>query len=275
MRLDPQTYQFLSISITRNIAVATIDHPERKNAVRPGESGELSRFLEEVGADDDIHVAVLTGTGDVFCAGGGPDAIDLFRTDEDAFKVMHDNSRALVEAHIGLDKPVVTAMNGLAAGVGAAFGLFADFIVADRSARFGDGHIRAGLVAGDGGALIWPLAVGMTRAKRYLLTGDWITADEAERIGLVTEVVEDGQCLTRALEIAERLAQGPQAAIRGTKRSLNQHYTVAMAAFDLSVELEGQSFRDPQLGALMDDLRSGKPAIPRDRRIGSAGSAKK
>jgi enoyl-CoA hydratase len=267
MVLEPTTYDFLSVTIERNVAVATIDHPDRKNAVRPGESSELTRFLEEVGADERVHVAVLAGKGDVFCAGGGPDAIDLYRTDDAAFQTMHENSRGLVRAHIELDKPVVTALNGLAAGVGAAFGLFADFIIADRSVRFGDGHIRAGLVAGDGGVLIWPLAMGMTRAKRYLLTGDWITATEAERLGLVTEVVDDGQCLARALEVADRLARGPQSAIRGTKRSLNRHYAAALAAFELSVELEGESFRDPALGELMDALRNGRPAIPRDARV--------
>jgi enoyl-CoA hydratase len=262
--LDPASYGFLDITVRDHLAIAIIDHPERKNAVRPGESSELSRFLTEVGADDRVHVAVVAGIGAVFCAGGGPDAIDVYRADNEAFERMHRNSLELVQAHINLDKPVVTGLNGLAAGVGAAFALFADFIVADRGARFGDGHVRGGLVAGDGGVLIWPLAVGMIRAKKYLLTGDWITAEEAERIGLVSEVVDDGQCLERALQIASRLAQGPQAAIRGTKKALNRHYALAMETFLLSMELEGESFHDPGLGKLMEAMRAGQPAIPRD-----------
>jgi len=267
MTLDPAHFDFLDVSIDQHVAVAVIDHPDRHNSVRPGESSEFSRFLREVATDDRVNAAVLAGVGKVFCAGGGPDAIDLYRSDDAAFHVMHENSRDLVRAHVELDKPVVTALNGLAAGVGAAFGLFADFIVADRSVRFGDGHIRGALVAGDGGVLIWPLSVGMLRAKRYLLTGDWITASEAERIGLITEVVDDGRCFERAMQIAHRLASGPQSAIRGTKRALNSHYAAALGAFELSVELEGESFRDPALGAYTDGLRNGRPAIPKDAGI--------
>src|ERR1700730_17102769 len=126
--LDPASYSFLDITIRDHLAIAIIDHPERKNAVRPGESNELSRFLTEVGADDRVHVAVVAGIGTVFCAGGGPDAIDVYRAGNEAFDRMHRNSLELVQAHINLDKPVVTGLNGLAAGVGAAFALFADFI---------------------------------------------------------------------------------------------------------------------------------------------------
>lgn len=264
--LEPQSYEFLDVSLADHIALAMIDRPEQNNSPRPGQSSEFTRFLGQVQSDEDVYVAVLAAKGSVFCPGGGIEALETYHSDQAALEKMHDNTKQLVEAHIALDKPVVSALNGLAAGVGAAFALFADFVVADRSAELVDAHVTAGLVAGDGGVLIWPLSIGMVRAKKYMLTGDRISADEAERIGLVSEVVDDGQAMKRAFEIATRLAGAPQAAIRGTKRSINQHYQRALDVFRLSCDLEEQSFRDPALAPILVGMREGRAAMPVDPR---------
>jgi len=117
---------------------------------------------------------------------------------------------------------MICALNGVAAGLGATIALFCDIIYASDQARIGDTHVRAGLVAGDGGAVIWPLLVGVSKAKELLMTGDIIDAHEAERIGLVNKVVPHDELMPAVMESAQRLAGGPALAIRGTKHTLNK-----------------------------------------------------
>ena len=129
-----------------------------------------------------------------------------------------------------------------------------------------DGHIRAALSAGDGGTLIWPLTMGLTKAKKYLLTGDWIGAEEAERLGLVSEVVDAGRSLERAVDVARRFANGPQLAIRATKMALNQWLRLGqMASFDYSLALEFLSASDDDVPRALESLRArGAGAIEPD-----------
>jgi enoyl-CoA hydratase/carnithine racemase len=121
-----------------------------------------------------------------------------------------------------VEAPIVVAMNGDAVGFGATLALFGDIVVAADSARIGDTHVRVGLVAGDGGAVMWPLLVGVHRAKEHLMMGDLISATEAERIGLVNYAVPKDDVLPRAREMAQKLADGPTWAIRWTKASINK-----------------------------------------------------
>src|SRR5205823_9408689 len=122
---------------------------------------------------------------------------------------------------INLDKPVVSAINGVAVGAGLVVALLADVSIMSESARITDGHTKLGVVAGDHAAILWPLLCGMAKAKYYLLTSEFIDGREAERIGLVSLCVPAEQVLPRALDVADRLARGAQQAIRWTKRSLN------------------------------------------------------
>src|SRR5207244_12224354 len=119
-------------------------------------------------------------------------------------------------------QPMIAAVNGPATGLGATLALFSDVIFAADNARIGDPHVRIGVVAGDGGAVIWPWLVGAARAKEFLLTGDLLTAAEAERIGLINRVVPADQLMATAMTFAQRLATGPTQAIRGTKVSVNK-----------------------------------------------------
>lgn len=121
-----------------------------------------------------------------------------------------------------MEQPIVAAVNGDAVGLGATLALFCDIIIASEKARFGDPHVRVGLVAGDGGAVIWPLLCGVTKAKEYLMTGDLISAAEAERIGLINHAVPLGEVMPKAIELARRLANGPTRAIRWTKLACNK-----------------------------------------------------
>ncbi len=156
------------------------------------------------------------------------------------------------------DKPVVSAINGVAVGAGLAVALMADISIMGESARVSDGHVRLGVAAGDHAALLWPLLCGMAKAKYYLLTADFVTGPEAERIGLVTKCVADDDVLDEALAVARRLAAGSATAIQWTRRVMNHWLSQALPTFGESVALE-------MLGFLGPDAREGLAAV-RERR---------
>jgi enoyl-CoA hydratase len=168
---------------------------------------------------------------------------------------------------INLDKPVVSAINGVAVGAGLVVGLLADISIIAENVRFTDGHTKLGVVAGDHAAIIWPLLCGMAKAKYYLLTSDFIDGKEAERIGLVSMCLPQEQVLPKALEVADRLALGAQQAIRWTKRSLNNWLRMAGPIFDNSMALEMLTFME-------DDVREGLRAV-REKRAPNFPSAKR
>lgn len=260
-------YQFIEVDVRVGIAYLVLNRPERLNACSLDDHAEFSRVLRELARDDAVRVAVVTGAGRAFSVGGDLDLLEsLVDGPEEDAERLFDDARELVLAHVDLDKPIVAAVNGYAMGSGAAFALLCDYIVMERQATIADGHVRAALAAGDGGALIWPLTVGLTNAKRYLLTGDGVDAAEALRIGLVTEVVDEGQSLERATAVATRLAAGPQQAIRYTKRVLNQWLRNGVAtAFDYSLALEMRTMKSAEAADAIANLRASKrPAIPRD-----------
>ena len=262
--VDYSGYRYLVVDVKDGIAFVTINRPDRLNACDREGHAEFPRILRDIARDDEVKVAVITGAGHAFSTGGDLDFLGYMNAHPDELPGLLDEVREMINAHIDLEKPVIAAINGLAMGAGAMFGLLCDFVIVERQAKIADGHIRAALAAGDGGVLILPLTVGLTRAKRYLLTGDWLSAQEAERIGLVTEVVEEGESLTRATEIAERLAAGPQTAIRYTKRALNQWLRLgATTAFDYSLALEMMTFvTDDMKNAIKDLKAKGPGAIP-------------
>src|SRR5207247_1333010 len=159
---------------------------------------------------------------------------------------------------INLDKPVISAINGVAVGAGLVVAMMADISIMSETARFTDGHTKLGVVAGDHAAILWPLLCGMAKAKYYLLTSDFIDGREAERIGLVSLCVPADQVLPKALEVGDRLARGAQQAIRWTKRSLNNWLRQAGPIFDQSIAPEMRTFMD-------EDVREGLAAIAEQR----------
>lgn len=265
--VDYGGYRYLDVDVRDGIAFIVINRPERLNACRLMDHREFSLVLRDIARDDTVKVAVVTGAGRAFSVGGDLELLErmLDQTHDEA-EQLFDDARELVLAHVDLDKPIVAAVNGYAMGAGAAFALLCDFIIMERQATIADGHIRAAIAAGDGGTLIWPLTVGLTKTKQYLLTGDGIGAEEAARIGLITEVVDEGQALERATEVAKRLAAGPQRAIRYTKRSLNQWLRNGVAtSFDYSLALELRTMGSDEAAEALRALRDSKqPAIPKD-----------
>jgi enoyl-CoA hydratase len=262
MHLDPSTYSFLTVELRDGIAFIEMNRPERMNACDAEDHEEFPRILREIANDPRVEVAVLHGAGRAFSVGATYEWMVELTQNRPMLLELQDQVRELVRAHIDNDKPIVAAVNGFATGSGLMFALLSDWIVMEEHARIADGHIQAALAAGDGGTLIWPLAVGITRAKRYLMTGDWIDAVEAERIGLVTELVPTGDSLARATEVAERFKSMPQQAVRATKRSLNQWLSFgASTSFELSAALEMQSF-----DTMGDEVRAAVATLQENQR---------
>jgi enoyl-CoA hydratase len=209
------------LRIDRNGAIATLmfDRPDKLNAL----TGEMSRdfltLIREISDDDEIRVVILTGAGRAFCVGG-----DL--TLEDSFTGLGFQRELelyaeTVLAILSCSKPIICKLNGDAVGWGATIALFCDVIVASSGARLGDPHVKVGLSTGDGASVIWPQLAGYARAKQFLLTGDLMTADAAERFGLVNEVVDPDCLADRVNEIALKIAAQPPLAVAMTKASVN------------------------------------------------------
>ncbi|TFZ02056.1 enoyl-CoA hydratase/isomerase family protein [Ramlibacter humi] len=219
---------------------------------------ELTEVWRDVSADDSVRVAVLRGEGQGFSGGGDLSLVQDMTQDFEVRSRVWREARDLVYNVINCDKPIVSAMHGPAVGAGLVAGLLADIPIAAKTARIVDGHTRLGVAAGDHAAIVWPLLCGLAKAKYYLMLCEPVSGEEAERIGLVALAVDDDKLLDKAYEVADKLAQGSQSAIRWTKYSLNNWLRQAGPAFDTSLALEFMGFAGP-------DVREGVASL-RDRR---------
>lgn len=240
-----EDFQFLNFSRpAANVLLITIDRPSN-NAVNTRLHDELGDVWLTVGRDPTVHVAVITGAGRFFSVGGDlkegaeklGDADQIIATGEQALRLVYNM--------IHCDKPIISAINGSAAGAGLATALSADVSIISETAVVTDAHSMIGVASGDHATMLWPLFCGMPKAKLYLLTADRLTGAEAERIGLVSRAVPEEQVLPEALKLAERLAGMHQQALRWTKRCLNHWLRQAAPIFDLSVAYEGLNFMQP------------------------------
>jgi enoyl-CoA hydratase len=208
---------------------------------------DLAHVWLAVDRDPDTRVAIVRGEGKAFSAGGSFDLIeDMIGSYEQRIRVVRE-ARDIVYNVINCSKPIVSAMHGPAVGAGLVVGLLADVSIAARSARIIDGHTRLGVAAGDHAAICWPLLCGMAKAKYHLLTCEELSGEEAERIGLVSLVVDDDQLVERAFAVARQLATGAQSAIRWTKLTLNNWYRMFGPIFDASLAYEFMGFAGPDV----------------------------
>lgn len=213
--------RFMTVTFADRIATLTLQRPDLLNAVGPEMHSELSEVFALLGQHPDCDVIVLTGAGRAFCAGGDLEWLQAMVDDPSRFDSIMGEAKRIVCSMLDLAKPLVCRMNGDAIGLGASLALCCDVIVAADTARFGDTHVRAGLVAGDGAAVILPLVVGYMRAKEMLLTGLLISAEEGRQMGLINHVVPAAQLDERVALVAGRLAHGATQAIRYTKLAMN------------------------------------------------------
>jgi enoyl-CoA hydratase len=242
------SYQQLTFERRENgVLLMTLDRPEKYNAVDEATHGELARVWRDVSTDPETRVVVVTGAGKAFSAGGDLAMVERMTGDYDRVAHMLSEMSDMVYNLINCDKPVVSAINGVAVGAGLVVALLADISICAEDARLGDGHVKLGVAAGDHAAIIWPLLAGMAKARYYLLTGEMLTGAEAERIGMVTKALPRDQVLDEALRIADTLGTGSQTAIRWTKRALNNWLKAAGPIFDQGAAYEMLGFLGPDI----------------------------
>jgi enoyl-CoA hydratase len=225
----------------------TLDRPQRRNAISPEMHEELAPLFRRIAADREVRVAVITGAGDkAFCVGadfgGMQENLDAGGY-EDGHPALMNDSAAIVRAQLAVPQPIIAALNGDAIGLGATLALFCDLVLMADHARLGDPHVSAGLVAGDGGAILWPLLLGPHRGKEVLMLGDLISAADADRLGLVNALHPASELTAEAEKLAGRLANGPRVAIEFNKRLANADILDRVnRLLDSSLALEALTF---------------------------------
>ena len=218
--MDLDAYKTLTLTRDGRILTIAIDNGP-VNAVDDDLHRELGHVFVDAQDDAESDLVVLTGAGRAFCAGGDMAWFQDMIDDTSRFRGILPDARRIIMTLLDLEKPIVCRLNGAAAGLGASLALLCDVIVADERAKIGDPHVKVGLVAGDGGAVIWPQLVGYARAKEWLLTGDMMTAAEAARMGLINHAVPAEELDAKVTEIAERILANPRWAVRWTKTAVN------------------------------------------------------
>ena len=244
----------------------TIDHPSSAlNAVDDRLHHDLTALFAGLKREDEARAVLLTGRGRAFSAGGDFAWFPALQ-EPGRLEALRRDAKQLIWDLLDVEVPIVAAVNGHAMGLGASIALLCDVIFMADTATIGDPHVKVGIVAGDGGAAIWPLAVGPARAKEYLLTGDPLTAAEAERIGLVNRVVPVAELDAVAMAFAARLAAGAPLAVRYTKLAVNKLVKDALnVAFDTSTALELLTFRSEDHQEALVALREKRPPVFKGR----------
>ena len=245
--IDYSRYECLKIEKEGKLAIVTLNQPETGNRIAHRFHVELQDIWADLSRDKGVNAILLQGSGKYFSVGGNVKGM-LERPGGDVFEegemIEPTGGRRIVQNILDCDQPIVCAINGDCIGLAATIALLCDITVASETARIGDPHVKIGLVAGDGGAVIWPLLVGPNRAKEYLMRGTLIKGAEAARIGLVNHAVPVEQVYAKAREIAEELANGPTWAIRWTKLSVNKQLKDQFnLIMDTSYALEMMTFQ--------------------------------
>jgi enoyl-CoA hydratase len=226
-----------------DVLIATIDHPDSPvNAVDEQLHRDLGELFRTLKVEREARAVVLTGSGRAFSAGGDMTWFPALRS-VDRLHTLRREGKQMVWDLLDVEVPIVCGLNGAAAGLGASIALLCDVVVMADMAVIVDPHVTVGLVAGDGGAAIWPLLVGPLAAKRHLLLGDPLGAVDALRLGVAAEVCPSAEVGERARAWARRLAAGAPLAVQGTKLAINAQVKQALlASFDVSMALEMTCF---------------------------------
>ncbi len=182
---------------------------------------ELATVFDDVQRDPDSDLVVLTGSGRAFSAGGDMAWFQSMIDDPRRFRDLVPDAKRIVRELLDLEKPIICRLNGPAAGLGATLALLCDVIIASEDAKIGDPHVKVGLVAGDGGAVIWPQLIGFARAKELLLTGDMLDAAAAADMGLINYAVPADALDAKVAELAGKILANPRWAVRWTKTAVN------------------------------------------------------
>lgn len=237
------------------IRLVELNRPDRLNSTSEALHTALAGVWDAIAADQDARVAVLTGRGRAFSAGGNFEVMTRVQRDA-AFRDQNVvEARRIITGMLRCPVPIIAAVNGPAVGLGCSLALLSDLVLIAEDAHVADPHLQVGLVAGDGGALVLPLLVGLARAKELLFLGSRVGAEEAVRLGIANRVVPKDKLLDEAMDLARRLAALPAQALRDTKRAVNLHLEAAMAtAGEAALLAERESMHSPEHIALVEQI---------------------
>lgn len=263
---DYGRYEHLKIEKQDKVAVVSLNRPEVLNAFNARMHKEIAWIWPDLQQDEGVYAIVLTGEGRAFSSGGDLDWLEAAHGNFVNIANTFHEAVDIIEQFLRVDKPIVGAINGPAVGLGATLSFLCDITVASENARIGDTHVKAGIVAGDGAITILPLLVGMHRAKEMMLLGKFLTAQDAQEIGLFNEVVPADQLMPRALEVAQELAEGPPWGIRWTKLCLNQWLRLfANLSFNSAMAMESLTMFTQDFGRALKALQEKtKPSFEGD-----------
>ena len=242
----------------------TFNNPKTYNSLDAKGHNQITYIWKDIDLDPDVDAVIVTGAGKAFSSGGDFGMIDANINDETQRIQAWKEARDLVYGVIDCNKPVISAINGVAVGAGLVVAMLADISIAGKSARIVDGHVRLGVPAGDHAVICWPLLCGMAKAKYLLMLNEPVNGEDAEKYGLVSLCVEDDELEAKSLEIATRLANGAPSAIRWTKYALNNWYRMMGPTYDASTALEMLAFAGSEVKeGLKSHLEKRPPEFPK------------
>lgn len=250
-------YETLTLTFAEGVAEIRFNRPDLLNRFDMPAHIEFAAALEEVANRvSDAKVLVLSAEGRAFSAGGDFGEMLEAHASRAVRAEMVKYAKAVFNGVVELHVPVVSAIQGAAIGLGATIATLSDIVVAWKGAKIADTHVNVGLAAGDGGIISWSQSIGINRAKRYLLTGDIITGEQAYEWGLVTELVDSPEeAAPRARELAARIAAMPSGGIIGTKRAFARITgLIAAQALNVGLEYEMEAMASPDLPATIAKL---------------------
>ena len=245
----------LVITTEGPIRLIELNRPEQLNAASETLHTALAGVWDRLAADEAVRAVVLTGRGRAFSAGGDFHVMTRVQRDE-AFREQNiAEARRIITGMVRCPVPVIAAVNGPAVGLGCSLALLSDMVLMAEGTYLADPHVQVGLVAGDGGAMVLPLIVGLARAKELLFLGERVSGEEAVRLGLANRVVPRDKLLDEAMDLARRLAALPAGALRGTKRAVNLHLEHAMSTvMETALGAERDSMHSPEHVAIVARL---------------------
>lgn len=252
-------FETIQLTTEGDVLVATIEHPTSPiNAIDATLHHDLRQLFTHLQGVD-ARAIVLRSGRKAFSAGGDFNWFPELQQ-PGALEALKEEGKAIFYGLLDVPAPIVCAVGGPAVGLGASIALLSDVLIISQSGMIADPHTQVGIVAGDGGTVAWPLALGPMLAKRYLMTGDPVSADEAFRLGLAAELTTDADLDARAMHWASRLAAGAPAAIRHTKLAVNQWIkAVASTAFEYAVDAEIETFHTADHAEALDAWKDRRP----------------